>query len=658
MKKFLKPLGFVLTVHAAALGVMSLYRLVFFCSVQGQLPGEVSARWDWIARAFANGVWFDNVIACYLTALPLLTAVVALVAGLWRPVLYKVYAWWYGLLYALVFMGCAANVPYFGYFIRLLNGSIWNWAEYGTQTFGMIFGEASWWGYIALYFLSAAGFGCFLGWLCRRFAERHKAKALRPLTSERCGALVVGAVLIGGCLLGIRGRLGYNPIKVSAAYFCESPVLNNLGVNPVFNLLYSSLDALRPENQRLHLMPDDEALRATQQYLGRTGLPGISPIARKVQAEGECTRENVVVVLMESMSAKLLGCYGNTRGLTPCLDSLSQQALVFDNFYSAGIHTNHGIYATLYGFPAIMFRNAMKGSIIPRYSGLPTVLQREGYETLFFMTHESQYDNMNAFLRTNGFGQIHAQENYPKEKVVNHFGVADDFLFSYALPQLSAAAAKGNPFFATLLTISNHPPYIIPEAFRNPALSEEEQIVRYADHCIGAFMAAAAREPWFANTVFVFLGDHGKLVGQADCELPESYNHIPLLVYSPRLSPRHVGQFAVQEDVGPTLLGLLGVSYVQNNFGVDLLREQRPAAFYTADKTIATRDSLHLYVFNDETKQEFAYRLAPGASPQPLSGPLSPALQQLKRYTFSQLQAAEYLVGKEWTTDAASKPQK
>ena len=234
----------------------------------------------------------------------------------------------------------------------------------------------------------------------------------------------------------------------------------------------------------------------------------------------------------------------------------------------------------------------------------------------------------------------------------------DDLLFSDSVPRLTATAAQGKPFFATLLTISNHPPYVVPEAFRDPALSEEEQIVRYADRCIGDFMEAAAREPWFDNTVFVFLGDHGKLVGQADCELPERYNHIPLLVYSPRPTPRRLGQFAVQEDVGPTLLGLLGVSYVQNNFGTDLLREQRPAAFYTADKTIAARDSLHLYVFNDETKQEFAYRLAPGAAPRPLPGKLSPALQPLKRYAFSQLQAAEYLVGRELTTDRAQNPPK
>lgn len=102
------------------------------------------------------------------------------------------------------------------------------------------------------------------------------------------------------------------------------------------------------------------------------------------------------------------------------------------------------MYATLYSFPAIMKRNAMKGAVVPVYSGLPTVLKDNSYRNLFFMTHESQYDNMNAFLRTNGFDEIYAQENYPKDKVVNSFGVQDDFLYQYALPILNKEQKKDN----------------------------------------------------------------------------------------------------------------------------------------------------------------------------------------------------------------------
>lgn len=153
-----------------------------------------------------------------------------------------------------------------------------------------------------------------------------------------------------------------------------------------------------------------------QSILQRKGIEGISPIAREVKCTAVPTQKNVVLIFMESMSANLMEHFGSTKKLTPFLDSLYLESLSFDHFYSAGIHTNHGMYATLYSFPAIMKRNAMKGAVVPVYSGLPTVLKDNGYRNLFFMTHESQYDNMNAFLRTNGFDEIYAQENYPRIK--------------------------------------------------------------------------------------------------------------------------------------------------------------------------------------------------------------------------------------------------
>lgn len=174
--------------------------------------------------------------------------------------------------------------------------------------------------------------------------------------------------------------------------------MNQLGISPVFNLLSSTLDDSRKENRYLHLMPENEALENTRHYLNRPGIEGISPIARQINASDSLRRPNIVLIFMESMSAHLMKRFGQQKELTPFLDSLYRQSLAFSNFYSSGIHTNHGMYATLYSFPSILKRNAMKGSVIPTYSGLPTILKEQGYRTMFFMTHESQYDNMNAFF--------------------------------------------------------------------------------------------------------------------------------------------------------------------------------------------------------------------------------------------------------------------
>lgn len=649
MKRFGYAIGYLLAVHGTALLLQTALRGLFLAAVAHQIDEGMRGDVALTLTAFLRGVWFDNVIGCYLLVLPLVVVVsLAALCNCYASRLYRVIEGWFVVMYTLVFMAAAANIPYFAYFTKPLNSSIWNWAEYGTQTMGMLFGEASYYLYMVYFFVFVAAFvGLIRRYrktlLCRlREEQQHKTS-----WKMRCAQGAIALSLIGLCFFGIRGRRGYNPIKVSAAYFCESPVLNQLGINATFCLLTSTLDDMRSENKRLQLMDDAQAVANAQALLGREGIEGISPIAREVVAQVPASRKNVVLVLMESMSAKLLQRFGGA-GYTPTLDSLWRHSLAFANCYSAGTHTNHGLYASLYGFPAIMKRNAMKGSAIPNYSGLPTVLREAGYRTMFFMTHEAQYDNMNAFFRSNGFTDIYSQENYPKEKIANHFGVQDDFLFEYALPVLRETAQQPTPFFAALLTITNHPPYVLPEYFTPRSQEPEQQVVEYADWSIARFMTEARKEAWFDNTLFVFMGDHGKMVGTADCELPESYNHIPLMIYGKGIEAEERNDFAGQVDLTPTLLGLLGISYTQNNMGIDLMREQRPCIYYAADNTVAARDSAHLYVYNPDADREFCYDLS---GEETVSVAMSEAHQRLKNYCFSMLQATEWIVERKQTTD-------
>lgn len=650
MQKFFKSISYLVMVHITALLLQVILRALFLTAVSNQLTDDVRGDWALTFTAFLRGLWFDNVIGCYILLLPLLVLCIASLFNYYGPRMFRAVGIFLGVMYALNFMAATANIPYFEYFTKPLNSSIWNWAEYGTTTLGMMFGEASYYLYIGYFILFTTLFCLLL-----RFYEKrllHTLKASGPARGNwkiNCAKGCIGAALIGLCFFGIRGRRGYNPIKVSAAYFCDNPILNQLGVNATFCLLTSTLDDMRKENRRLCLMDDQQAVIQVQQLLNRTGIEQISPIARIISPKDKPTQQNVVVVFMESLSAKFLQRFGG-KGLTPTIDSLWQHSLSFSNFYSAGNHTNHGLYASLYGFPSIMKRNAMKGSAIPNYSGLATVLKEQGYRTLFFMTHEAQYDNMNAFFRSNGFTDIYAQENYPKEKIANHFGVQDDFLFEYALPRLREASQNG-PFMATLLTITNHPPYVLPDYFHPTSSHPEEQVVEYADWSIAQFMKAAAKEEWFGNTIFVFLGDHGKMVGQADCELPESYNHVPFMIYGKGISPEERNDFAGQVDMTPTILGMLNIPYTQNNLGIDLLREKRPCIFYTADNTVAARDSLHLYVYNPDADGEFCYRIE---NEKPAPAQMDSTFQSLKKYCFSMLQATEWMVEQGMTTDQIS----
>ena len=646
-KTFAASTAWIISLHLLLLVVMTIFRLVEYAALHGMVTDATAA----VLPAFVRGVWFDNVVACYITALPLLTTLLAAAFGYAPRWMHRAAAWWYGVWGAIAFMASAANIPYFAYFFKNINSSIFEWFGYAGTTAGMVTGEASYFLYIALYFVLLAVFAFAIVRLRRCVDQKiavydKEGNTRKPLRIVlRC---LLSLALVALCVFGIRGRVGYNPIKISQAYYCDDSFLNQLGINPAFNLLTSAMDDMRKENRELHLMPYPEAITLARQSLGITGqCDSLHVLRRFVQNDSNSgidpyEKPNVVVILMESMSAKFLQTFGNAQHLTPTLDSLYNHSLAFTHCYSAGIHTNHGMTASLYSFPALMFRNLMKGTVTPHREGIPTVLKANGYHTMFFMTHEAQYDNMKAFFSTNGYDDIYSQEDYPKSEVVNAFGVSDHFLFDYALGKINQQSNSQKPFFATLLTISNHPPFVIPSWFHAKSNEADTQIVEYADYCIGDFLKKARREPWYDNTIFVIMADHGKIVGQVSGELPESYNHIPLLIFGPGVPTGRVDKLAQQVDVMPTLLSILGINYQYDGFGVDQMKSERPMVFYSADNQIVARSANRCYIYNPKMNRAFCY--TQDASGALREVPYSAAFAPLRTYCFSMTQTAQWML--------------
>lgn len=641
MKRFLKLFASLLSIHLLALLLSSLFRVAFWCGLSGQLPAEAQGRLALALPAFVRGLWFDNVMVSYISILPLLVGGLFCVAGRLPKWFIRVLAGWYSVLYLLLFVCLSANIPFYGQFGKVLNVVVWNWMADVATTAGLIFTEASFWGYIALFAVVCAFFVFCVLKCCARLCRVVRGLPSALSGGERVRVLLCVLVAVFACFTGIRGGLGRYPIRVSDAYYCTYPLLNAMGVNPAFNLLKTTTDELKNKDKKLNLMPVGEALAASRSYLGRTGIEGVSPIANRVVRQGKPTRQNVVLVLMESLSAKYMARFGGVAGLTPCLDSLFQNSIAFTNFYSSGTHTHQAVYTAATSFPSVLGRNLMKNGVLSRYNGLASVLKGKGYSTSFFINGKSEYDNMNAFMRTNDYDQIVEESDYPASKVMNSFGVADETLFQYTIAELNKKAASGRPFLATVLTVSNHQPIVLPASFKGHAAKLEDRAVEYADHCVGRFLASALRQEWSRNTIFVFMGDHGHLLGPSECEIPEAYHHIPLIIYTPGITPREVPAYGIQADVAPTVLGLLNEAYTQTDMGIDLFRQQRPAVITSADDAIAARDSSHIFVYNPSLKKESCYQVSGGVT-RPCA--LTPRHQQLRHYCFSLYQTAEHLV--------------
>lgn len=645
MTKIRSALYYLVAIHGVALLILSAIRIVLLLTNTNSLEGE-SIPLTWVFSALIRGLWFDNVIVCYISALPLVVLSVLGLFNMLNKAIIGAVNSFYIVLIGLVIAISAADIPYFNYFFKHLNASIFNWKEEGGNALAMMLQESSYYAYFCLFFI-CFGLFVFVVLFCGRKAVKNATQSLSP--KKYAVYIPICLVLVSLCFLGIRGRFGYNPIKTSQAYFCNNSFLNQLGLNPTFFLMRNIIENSKKHVSIHNLMDEQKAISFAMHQLGALPIDASqSPIARYVDGVGETKKINVVYILMESMSADLLRA--KEGKLTPFLNQLITQSYYFTNFYSAGTHTNHGIMATLYGLPSLFDKNMMKDVHIPLCEGMPNILQKRGYKTLFFATHETQYDNMNAFLLENGIDRMYGEEDYPDQKVVSGFGVQDDYLFEFAVNKLTETSKNKAPFFASILTISNHPPYIVPDRFKSISDNPQEQVVAFADDAIARFMERAKKEEWYNNTVFVLLADHGKIVGTPTYDMPLSYNHIPLIIYSPMFAdaPKTYSQLGGQVDVSPTILGLLGYSYTNNTLGVDLLKTMRPYMYYTSDDMMGCLSDKYLYIYNPANRAEWLYDYKNNKPASELD--MHKALaDSMKNYAASMLITTDYMLRKKLT---------
>lgn len=156
ISRFLQALYYLLGIHTAALLFFFVFRLILFCSIDYNFSDEIQGDWLLQATAFIKGLWFDNVIGCYILILPLVVMWIAALFNYTAKWLYLFTGGWFIGFYSLSFIICAANIPYFEYFFKIINSSIFNWFGYAGTTAGMIFGETSYYFPIGLGIASIA----------------------------------------------------------------------------------------------------------------------------------------------------------------------------------------------------------------------------------------------------------------------------------------------------------------------------------------------------------------------------------------------------------------------------------------------------------------------------------------------------------------------
>ncbi|MFZ2209577.1 MAG: LTA synthase family protein [Porticoccaceae bacterium] len=444
-----------------------------------------------------------------------------------------------------------------------------------------------------------------------------------PVALILLGILIVTAVIyrmlaprIERCLRPGRGDTARWPLRLAVlagalaaptlAYVGLDQELHDFSSNTFANELarngpYQFIAAFRNNEldyaQFYARLPDARSSALMKRVVEEAVMSGeaaaIYDIRRFIDNPGAPTPKNIMLVMVESLSADYLGTFGNRAGLTPFLDELAGQSLLFTNFFATGTRTVRGLEAVTLSIPPTPGQSIVKR--LGRETGLwslGNVLGEQGYDTRFIYGGNGYFDNMNAFFSGNGYAVID-QAGMSKEKVgfSNAWGVADEGLYDVALDAADQAHAAGRPFFFHLMTTSNHRPYTYPEGRIDiPSGSGRAGAVKYTDWALRHLFETARAKPWFKDTVFVVVADH--CAGSAGkVALPLERYRIPLMIYGKNVAPARIETVASQIDVAPTLLALLHLDYASAFFGKDILAEPPGAG----RALISTYQSLGLY---------------------------------------------------------------
>lgn len=318
--------------------------------------------------------------------------------------------------------------------------------------------------------------------------------------------------------------------------------------------------------------------------------------------------KNIVLITIESMSADYLTRFGNKQHLTPNLDRLMQQGLCFDNLYAVGNRTVRGLEAVTLCIPPSPGESIIKQKNNSGLFSISKVLHTKGYNVQFFYGGDSYFDNMKTFFKGNGYSIID-QNNFTKKESTfsTVWGLCDEDLFNKAINMFNQNAKSGKPFFANIMTVSNHRPFTYPDGRIDiPSKNKcREGGVKYTDYAIGKFLKKASQQPWFKNTLFIITADHcASSAGSTDIPLEEY--HIPAVFYSPGFIKPEVNlNLMSQIDIMPTAFGLLHFKYKSHFYGQNVLSPQYcPRAFAATYQDLGYLENHHMVVLSPGRRQQ------------------------------------------------------
>ena len=563
--------------------------------------------------AFLSGLWRDALVGIWLT-LPVIGWLVLAPERRFRSGSHRVLFWlvcvvfWFAQTFIL-----SVEYYFFDEFRSRFNTVAVDYLQYPREVFVNIWDSYHVGVVLCVCLIPAVAWV----WAARRhFAGIWQRPLLQNRNLLRLSGLWAFAITLTPIALiaaSLAGMLN-SPFNVKPAHVSTDRTLNEIANNGELAFLAAALTHHLDYSAFYKTLGREEAYQRVRRLLNQPGTEFSSEadsIRRTVPGDSTRPRLNVVIFLEESFGSEFWGCLGRKKTLTPEMDKLAvEEGMLFTNLYACGNRTVRGMEGVLASFPPLPGESIVKRDRSDHVDTIARVLKRDGYATLFLYGGHGVFDGMRSFALRNGYDRFIEQKHFDHPTFTTIWGVCDEDLYSRSIEEFRELSKAQKPFFATILTVSNHKPYTYPKGRipEDPNQRRRENAVKYCDYALGEFFKAAKKEGFWTNTIFAVVADHGARVYGSQSIPIRSYE-IPLLIAGPAVikSPSRVGELGGSLDVAPTLLGLIGRPYQTTFFGQDLLKcnAQQGRAWLNHNRDIGLLTNERLVVLGLLQTEEF-----------------------------------------------------
>lgn len=579
--------GFLILLFIAWLPVFVIQKPAFM--FYNSALAEGCTFTDWM-QVIWHGLKLDCTIAGYLTAIPLLLTLISVwLPGLW---LKKVLQYYFGLMALLIAAIFAVDEGLYSYWRFRLDATLFFYLQSPKDAMASV--------PLKEFVLQLLTFLAYAGGVYLFLKKCILPQVPTTMVRKRIKASLLILLLGGLMFIPIRGGVTTSTANVGVVYFSQNQFLNHSAINPTFSLM-TSLSKQQDFASQFNFFPEEERARRVESLLPhKTNSVVASDDSLKLL---NTDRPNILVILMESFSANVIEAVGGEAGITPNLNRLSQEGVVFSNMYANSFRTDRGIVAVLNGYLAQPTTSIMK---YPAKSQmLPSIaksLVRQGYQADMLYGGDINFTNMQSYFFSSGYSRITADRDFPISSRLNKWGANDDITFTHLFEELQQRQIADTPWLSTFLTLSSHEPFEVPfHKFDHPYLNS----VAFTDSCIGNFIDKMKTTSAWKDLLVILISDHGYLYPEEIKNYEPKRYHIPMIWLGGAIKkPVVIDTLANQTDLAATLLQQLGLPHDEFTFSKDILNLHDPHyAFYTFINGFGFIDQSGVSVYNNENDQ-------------------------------------------------------